>query len=154
MVRSIRESISAFIPRTTRAWLVVHVGVPLLPCIVGSFIRFLGCDSLSIAVLDPSELAVSLSIVSALVRRSLLESDGLVNPDDQAERLQFATYCQFPRYSLLALFGIIEFISVSPTSAVALESKLGRLNWAVIFSAVASLIFFIITQRTFKLKVG
>lgn len=140
---------------STRAWVVVHLLLPLLPFLMGALVRFLSCLAVSWAAFDASELALSLCFISVFVRQSLLESEILLaNRDKEDEVAESATLCLGATLIFFTLFGVVEAFSilVNDRQVRELRSPLAAFQILVFMLGPPSLLLFAGIQKSFKLR--
>jgi len=107
---------------STKAWVCVYVLLPMLPVILGAFIRLvISSWQLSYDTFSPSDLAICLALLVLLTNQSLLQHEELLdNPDKEADKATQAVGCLILAAFVLGLFALIVGCSIYPHLSVGL----------------------------------
>ena len=139
-------------------WCLVHIGIPILPFLLGSAIRVgVACGQLSWKAFSSSDLAICLALLSLLMNQSLLRSERILDNEDKKEEVEGrATFFLILAMVLIALFSVIVALdSVIENYAIrALEPPLRIFEIATYLLMPTMLYLSIQTQRSYKLKVN
>lgn len=140
---------------STSAWLIIHIFVPLLPFFFGSLIRLISLPGVTWSTFSAAQLALSLGLISAFVRSSLLGSEILLpNHDKEEEIAKFGAICLLPIVLSFVLYGSIETFKVLifDRELLDLELSLRIFQTLTFLAAPLSILFFLRLQRSFKLR--
>ncbi|MBI4847990.1 MAG: hypothetical protein HY808_05350 [Nitrospirae bacterium] len=140
---------------STKTWFIVHVIVPLLPVCLGVLVRFISNPVFSLATFKAADFALSVGLVVAFARQSLLNSERVLSNSDEEEEIAggAAMLLSF-LFTCFVLYAITESFD-SIVNGRQIKEMSDSLVWANCVAFIVSTIalFQVIRiQRSFKLK--
>ncbi len=137
-----------------RAWIIIHIVLPLVPFIVTGTIRLIisGC-AFSLDTFNASTMVISVCYLSFLVYRSIRGSQPVIPSEDEDEERKghtalFATYAVIG----LILFGILIFIAAEKEFELIEHHYTGTFKILVFVLSWIPVAHACRVQHTFKLK--
>lgn len=141
---------------STLAWIIAHLGYPLLPVLLEAGIRLVTLHlHLDLDTMNAATLAMSVGLVSLFVNQSIRADDGAL--DDKTEEDSRNGTCAFFTaigITFFVLFAVIVLLQtfVIDKKLADLRGTLQAFQWIVIFGASVPLCAAIAAQRTYKLR--
>ena len=138
---------------SSKLWLLVHVGFPLLPFVLETFLPVLITASLSLDTFSTSTLAMSVALLALFVSQSLINSNIPLRTGDREDALRLrAGYFLLLAGVLFVLFGVFVTVRVMPSCVGVTAAVVQRVF--VTLLAVHTIDMAHKAQNEFKLKVA
>jgi len=141
---------------STIAWMITHLGYPLLPVLIEAGIRLIVFDwEIRIDTMSAATLAMSVGLVALFVNQSIRADSGTLG--DQVEtdtRNGTCTFFTGIGIIFFILFGLIVLLQavVAEKDMVNLRSTLQGFQHVVFFFAAVPIFSAVAAQRTYKLR--
>jgi hypothetical protein len=140
---------------STKAWLIIHILLPLLPLLIATFLRYVFDSKITLSTFKISDFSLTMGLIVAFARQSLLDAERTLDNDEKREEVAAsAALMLFPLSFCLALFGAIESLEVilNTTTAKQFGDALLKAQISAIAVCIITAIWVILVQRSFKLK--
>jgi hypothetical protein len=138
---------------STKAWLIIHLIVPLVPVLVAAFLRFIFGTQITWATFKIADLSLAMALVVAFARQSLLDTERVLDNDDKREDVSAAaTLLILPFSFCLTSFGALESLDVIVNRTNQLSDAFTRAQWSAVFICIVAAIWVTLVQRSYKLK--
>lgn len=141
---------------STRAWVIIHVGFPMMPFLLGGLIRLVTTSCrLSWTTFSASELAICLALLAVFINQSLIRSERLLDSEDKkAEAEAQAALFLFLAVVFTALFAVVTGFGVAVRELHVEALRAGLHTFEIVVFAAMPLILMlsVLTQQSFRLK--
>ena len=141
---------------STLAWIVVHLGYPLLPVALEGGIRYLTLKShLDLDTMNSATLAMSVGLVAIFVNQSIRADEGGVADEiEEDSRNGACTFFSALAIIFFALFAVIVLLQalVIDRGLDPLREVLTAFQWVAIMASMLPIVAAIAAQRTYKLR--
>jgi hypothetical protein len=141
---------------STIAWIITHLGYPLLPVVLEAGIRLITLHwEINLETMNSATLAMSVGLVALFVNQSIRADTGaLADEAEQGARNGTCTFFTSAGIFFFVLFGVIVLLQalVVDKKLDGLRDVLQAFQITVFLSATAPLFAAIAAQRTYKLR--
>ena len=140
---------------SSRAWIIVHILIPLVPYLLDGLIRYVTDDyHFTLNTLNASTLAMSFALISIFINQSILAHEPVIpNDEDKEDVASQANIFLVYAMCCISIFAILKFIvALKEFKNAKIDSVNESFVYVIYFLACLILIDSIRTQRSFKLR--
>lgn len=141
---------------STKVWFIVHILIPLLPVLSAIILRFIFGENIELKTFKLSDMALSIGIIVAFARQSLIEADRVLDNEDKREEViataMLLLIQMFFCFISFASLEILDAMTHTTEDAQRLYKTTMKANDFTVIVLLISIYYVIRVQRGFKLK--